>query len=60
MEILVKLFVGSQFLTETLLRNPDYLAEDVMRHRRVTPQSVRRRCKVRALMFSRFATRSRR
>ena len=26
-EILVKLFVGSQFLTEILLRNPDYLAK---------------------------------
>ena len=26
-EILVKLFVGSQFLTEILLRNPDYLRE---------------------------------
>lgn len=33
-EILVKLFVGSQFLTEILLRNPDYL-EKLTRHKRL-------------------------
>ncbi len=33
-EILVKLFVGSQFLTEILLRNPDYL-ERLTRHKRL-------------------------
>ncbi|MEX0724883.1 MAG: glutamine synthetase adenylyltransferase [Planctomycetaceae bacterium] len=33
-EILVKLFVGSQFLTEILLRNPSYLAK-LTRHKRL-------------------------
>src|SRR5579862_4154134 len=33
-EILVKLFVGSQFLTEILLRNPDYL-EKLTNHKRI-------------------------
>ncbi len=33
-EILVKLFVGSQFLTEILLRNPDYL-EKLTDHKRL-------------------------
>lgn len=33
-EILVKLFVGSQFLTEILLRNPDYL-EKLTNHKRL-------------------------
>lgn len=33
-EILIKLFVGSQFLTEILLRNPDYLRE-LTHHNRV-------------------------
>ena len=33
-EILVKLFVGSQFLTETLLRHPEYL-NDLAQHRRL-------------------------
>ncbi len=33
-EILVKLFVGSQFLTEILLRNPDYL-EVLTNHKRI-------------------------
>jgi len=33
-EILVKLFVGSQFLTEILLRNPDYL-EVLTNHKRL-------------------------
>ncbi len=33
-EILMRLFVGSQFLTEILLRNPDYL-ETLTRHKRL-------------------------
>jgi [glutamine synthetase] adenylyltransferase / [glutamine synthetase]-adenylyl-L-tyrosine phosphorylase len=33
-EILIKLFVGSQFLTEILLRNPNYL-EQLTRHKRL-------------------------
>ncbi len=33
-EILIKLFVGSQFLTEILLRNPDYLAK-LTNHKRL-------------------------
>ncbi|MEX2285791.1 MAG: glutamine synthetase adenylyltransferase, partial [Planctomycetaceae bacterium] len=33
-EILVKLFVGSQFLTEILLRNPNYL-EQLTKHKRL-------------------------
>ncbi len=33
-EILVKLFVGSQFLTEILLRNPDYL-EKLTNHKQL-------------------------
>ncbi len=33
-EILIKLFVGSQFLTEILLRNPDYLGR-LTRHKRL-------------------------
>ena len=33
-EILVKLFVGSQFLTEILLRNPDYL-QKLVQHKRL-------------------------
>ncbi|MGE3313765.1 MAG: glutamine synthetase adenylyltransferase [Planctomycetaceae bacterium] len=33
-EILIKLFVGSQFLTEILLRNPDYL-EKLTQHKRL-------------------------
>ncbi|MEZ6048438.1 MAG: glutamine synthetase adenylyltransferase [Planctomycetaceae bacterium] len=34
-EILIKLFVGSQFLTEILLRNPDYLNR-LTRHKRLS------------------------
>src|SRR5690606_26208820 len=33
-EILIKLFVGSQFLTEILLRNPEYLAK-LTNHKRL-------------------------
>src|SRR5690606_20306814 len=33
-EILVRLFVGSQFLTEILIRNPSYL-EELTNHKRI-------------------------
>ena len=36
-EMLVKLFVGSQFLTEILLRNPDYL-EKLTNHKRLSAE----------------------
>ncbi len=39
-EILVKLFVGSQFLTEILLRNPEYL-EQLTQHRRLADMKSR-------------------
>ncbi|WP_166822633.1 [protein-PII] uridylyltransferase family protein [Thalassoroseus pseudoceratinae] len=39
-EILVKLFVGSQFLTEILLRNPEYL-QQLTQHRRLADMKSR-------------------
>ncbi len=39
-EILVKLFVGSQFLTEILLRHPEYLSE-LTQHRRLAEFKTR-------------------
>src|SRR5580698_9845145 len=46
-EILVKLFVGSQFLTEILLRNPDYL-EKLTNHKRLAEFKSRQQLTVEA------------
>lgn len=47
-EILVKLFVGSQFLTEILLRNPDYL-EKLTNHKRLAEFKSRQQFTAEAL-----------
>jgi glutamate-ammonia-ligase adenylyltransferase len=45
LEILVTLFAGSQFLTEILLRNPEYF-ERLMEHKRLAqPKSVEQLCR---------------
>src|ERR1700684_3660809 len=46
-EILVKLFVGSQFLTEILLRNPDYL-EKLTNHKQLADFKNRAQCNAEA------------
>jgi glutamate-ammonia-ligase adenylyltransferase len=47
-EILVRLFVGSQFLTEILLRNPTYL-EKLTRHKRLAEYKSRQQFQEEAL-----------
>ncbi|HNT75480.1 MAG TPA: glutamine synthetase adenylyltransferase [Anaerolineae bacterium] len=43
-EILVKLFAGSQFLTEILLRNPEYFPPLIAHKRLTQPKSVAQLC----------------
>ncbi len=57
-EILVKLFVGSQFLTEILLRNPDYL-EKLTNHKRLADFKSRQQLHAEAARRPREHTNSR-
>lgn len=54
-EILIKLFVGSQFLTEILLKNPNYLRE-LTRHKRLAEFKSQQQFYIEAMSASDEAT----